>query len=77
MRFVDDDEVLVLVHDHLIESDAVFYTSYMTQVAVVVYANMALVGALCCDGYAEFVLNIASSHALQPCGAGNSGEAFT
>ena len=76
MRLVDDDEVFVLMQDHLIEWDAFFYASDMTQVAVVVNANMALVRALCCDGYAEFVFYIAIGHALQPCGAGNSGEAF-
>ena len=72
MRLVDDDEMFVLVQDHFIERDAFFYL----QIAVVVNANMALVRALCCDGYAEFVFYIAIGHALQPCGAGNSGEAF-
>ena len=73
MRFVDDDQMLVLVQDHFIERYVVLYL----KIEEVVNANMALVGALCCYGYAEFVFYNASSHALQPRVAGNSGEALS
>jgi hypothetical protein len=71
MRLVDDDEVIVLVQDHFVEGNARFNI----KVAVVIDPDVALVGALWGDGYAKFVFHIAISHALQPSGAGDGGEA--
>ena len=73
VRFVDDDEVVVLVQDHFVERNA----GFNFQVAVVVDTDVALVGTLWGDGYAKFILHIAIGHALQPRAAGDGGEALS
>ena len=61
------------MQDHFVEGDA----GFNFQIAVIVDADVALVGALGGDRDAKFIFYITFCHALQPSGAGDGGETFS
>ena len=61
------------MQDHLVERD----TFFDFKVAVIVDANVALVGSIWGDTDAKFVFNITIGHALQPSSSGDGGEAVS